>query len=148
MVVYLTKAASALRMENEGDTVETDRADRATKLTGTYNVSMEVLCLDLDRIIASSCRQKILLALSKTRSMNVTGLVRTINSTYNLVNPNLVMLEKEGIIEIAHVGRMKIINLNTHSKKTLALMKALSILNSFTGGDQSNLDKLSDEVEV
>ena len=104
--------------------------------------------MNLDRIIASSCRQKILLALSKTRSMNVTGLVRTINSTYNLVNPNLVMLEKEGIIEIAHVGRMKIINLNTRSQKTLALMKALNILNSFTGRDQSNLDQLSHEVEI
>ncbi|HVP92772.1 MAG TPA: hypothetical protein VMS94_03420, partial [Acidobacteriota bacterium] len=80
--------------------------------------------MKLERIIASSCRQKILLALSETKTMNITSLVRAINSTYNLVNPNLVMLEREGIIKIANLGRMRMISLNIHSKRTLALMKA------------------------
>jgi hypothetical protein len=43
----------------------------------------------LEQIIASSCRQKMLLALAKVKETHVTQLVRMINSTYNEVRRNL-----------------------------------------------------------
>jgi len=80
-------------------------------------------------MIASSCRQKILLALSKTKMTHITNLVRITNSTYNQVNRNLQILEKEGIIKTKHYGHMKMIQLDIENPKTQALLKALHILN-------------------
>ena len=81
-------------------------------------------------MIASSCRQKILLALSKTKMTHITNLVRITNSTYNQVNRNLQILEKEGIITTKHYGYIKIIELNRENPRTQALLKALNILDT------------------
>jgi len=59
---------------------------------------------------------------------HVTNLVRIINSTYNQVNRNLQILEKEGIIKTQHYGHIRIIELNAENPKTQALLKALQIL--------------------
>lgn len=82
----------------------------------------------LGQIIASSCRQKILLALSKIKETHVTNLVRIINSTYTQVNRNLVILEKEDVIKTKRYGRMRIIELKIENPKTQALLKALRML--------------------
>lgn len=82
----------------------------------------------LEQIIASSCRQKILLALSKIKRTHVTNLVRITNSTYNQVNRNLAILEKEGVTETKRYGRMRVIELKIQNPKTQALLKALHIL--------------------
>jgi len=58
----------------------------------------------------------------------VTNLVRIINSTYNQVNRNLQILEKEDIIKTRHYGHMKMIELNVENPKTQALLKALYML--------------------
>lgn len=84
----------------------------------------------LEQIIASSCRQKILLALSRIRSTHVTNLVRIINSTYNQVNRNLQILEQEGIIKITRYERIKLIEIEMQNPKTQALPKALHMLDS------------------
>lgn len=84
--------------------------------------------MKLKQIIASSCRQKILLALSKIKRTHVTNLVRIINSTYNQVNHNLQILENEGIIKTKHYGHVKMIELNVKNPKTQALLKALHML--------------------
>jgi predicted transcriptional regulator len=60
------------------------------------------------------------------------GLVRRINSTYNQVERNLRILEKEGIITIQHRERLRMIKLNHESLKTKKLIKALKILNTPT----------------
>ena len=85
--------------------------------------------MKLEQVIASSCRQKILIALSRTKRTHVTNLVRIINSTYNQVNRNLQILEKEGIIRTTHYGHIKMIELHIENPKTQALLKALHILN-------------------
>jgi len=82
----------------------------------------------LEQIIASSCRQKILLALSKTKRTHITNLVRIINSTYNQVNRNLQILEEEGIIKTKHYGHIKMIELEMEDPKTQALLIALHTL--------------------
>lgn len=85
--------------------------------------------MKLEQLIASSCRQKILLALSSTKGTHVTNLVRIINSTYNQVNRNLLILEDEGIIKTKRYGHLKIVELEKENPRTEALLKALHILN-------------------
>jgi hypothetical protein len=82
----------------------------------------------LEQIIASSCRQKMLLALAKVRRTHVTQLVRMINSTYNQVNRNLLILENEKIIKTERLGYLRIVELNVENPKTMALLKALELL--------------------
>jgi DNA-binding MarR family transcriptional regulator len=84
--------------------------------------------LTLQQIIASSCRQKILMALSKTKETHVTNLVRTINSTYNQVDRNLRILEQENIIRTTRIGNARIIRLNFENPKTGSLLRALQLL--------------------
>ena len=84
--------------------------------------------MDLRRLIASSCRQKILETLSKVGQTYVMDLVRKVNSTYTQVNRNLGILEKEGIVKSKRYGRVRIIRLNRENPKTEAILKALEIL--------------------
>jgi DNA-binding MarR family transcriptional regulator len=86
------------------------------------------IVLTPQQIIASSCRQKILMALSKTKETHVTNLVRTINSTYNQVDRNLRILEQENIIRTKRIGNVRIIRLNFENPKTDSLLRALQLL--------------------
>jgi predicted transcriptional regulator len=81
--------------------------------------------VELNRILASFCRQKILLELAKHKELSVMALVRKANSTYDEVNRNVKVLEREGIVMEQHVGRMRFIKLNTQNKNTKVLLDAL-----------------------
>ena len=56
------------------------------------------------------------------------ALVRKVNSTYNQVNSNLHILQKEEIIFDEHFGRMRIIRLNKENSRTTILLEALKML--------------------
>lgn len=84
--------------------------------------------LDLGRLMASSCRQKILETLSRVGQTHMMDLIRKVNSTYTQVNRNLRILEQEYIVESQYYGRMRIIRLNRKNPKTEVLLKALSML--------------------
>ncbi len=86
--------------------------------------------MELTKLLASSLRQKILKGLSECRQINVMGLVRKINSTYNEVNRNLIILEKEDIITNTRCGRMRLIKLNRENPKTVLLLQVLEQLES------------------
>jgi DNA-binding transcriptional ArsR family regulator len=86
--------------------------------------------LELKKLLASSLRQKILKGLSESKQINVMGLVRKINSTYNEVNRNLVILEREGIIKDSRCGRLRLIKLNRENPKTVLLLQVLKQLES------------------
>jgi DNA-binding transcriptional ArsR family regulator len=86
--------------------------------------------LDLKKLLASSLRQKILKALSECRKINVMGLVRRTNSTYNEVNRNLTILKKEGIISDTRCGRMRLLKLDRENSKTILLLQVLKQLES------------------
>ena len=97
-------------------------------------ISLRDLCqrgfvMDLETLMASSCRRRILRVLSRKRT-NVMELVRKVNSTYNQVNSNLQILQKEGIIFDEHFGRMRVIRLNRENPRTASLLQALKILES------------------
>jgi DNA-binding transcriptional ArsR family regulator len=87
-----------------------------------------MISMDSRRLIASSCRQKILQALSKVGETYLMDLVRRTNSTYTQVNRNVEILEKEGMIKVRSVGRLKMIRLERDNPKTDALLKALKLL--------------------
>jgi hypothetical protein len=84
--------------------------------------------LDLEVVLASSCRRRIIKVLSVSGSTNVMQLVRQTNSTYNQVNIHLGILASEGIVFDRHSGRMRWICLNKDNPKTGLLLKALAIL--------------------
>jgi predicted transcriptional regulator len=84
--------------------------------------------MDLEKMMASSCRRRILRVLSRTGRTNVMALVRKVNSTYNQVNSNLQILQKEGIVFDEHFGRMRVIRLNKENVKTRLLLEVLSML--------------------
>ena len=90
-------------------------------------------CLDLRKILASSVRQNILRALSEKRELQVMRLVSAVGSTYNELNRNLTILEKEGIITNQYPikvrrGKVRIIRLNKENPKTLVLLQVLKTL--------------------
>ena len=84
--------------------------------------------MELEAVLASACRRRILKVLSRAGRVNVMALVRKVNSTYSQVNPNLRILEEEGIIIDEHFGRMRVIRLNKENQKTTILLQALKIL--------------------
>jgi predicted transcriptional regulator len=84
--------------------------------------------MDLETLLASSCRRRILRVLSSSGRTNVMKLVQKVNSTYNQVNSNLQILQKEEIIFDEHFGRMRVIRLNRENPRTARLLQALKIL--------------------
>lgn len=86
--------------------------------------------MELKKLLASSLRQKILKTLYECREINVMGLVRRTNSTYNEVNRNLTILEREGITTDTRCGRMRLIKLNRENPKTVLLLQVLKQLES------------------
>jgi DNA-binding transcriptional ArsR family regulator len=95
--------------------------------TARLLVLNEVAGLDLEKLLASTCRQKIIKAFSecKGKEASVMLLVRKVNGTYTDVNRNLKILEAEGIITNNYYGRMRIIKLNMQNPKTTLLLQAL-----------------------
>lgn len=84
--------------------------------------------LDLARLMASTCRQKIIATLSRVHQTYMMDLVRKVNSTYAQVNRNLQILEREDVVESRYYGRMRLIRLNRDNPKTEAILKVLRML--------------------
>ncbi|HSV48896.1 MAG TPA: hypothetical protein VLH35_01145 [Candidatus Acidoferrales bacterium] len=89
--------------------------------------------MDLRKLVASTLRQNIIKTLAEHREMQVMRLVSAAGSTYNELNRNLIILEKEGIItneypiKVRH-GKVRIIRLNKENPKTQVLLKVLKTL--------------------
>ena len=83
--------------------------------------------MDLETLMSSSCRRKILKTLLRSKRINVMELVRKVNSTYNEVDRNLRILEREAIITQRHAGHKRKIRLNLENERTLVLLKLLKI---------------------
>jgi mRNA-degrading endonuclease RelE of RelBE toxin-antitoxin system len=81
-----------------------------------------------------------MVVLSEKHEMQVMRLVSSVGSTYNELNRNLQLLEKEGIIVNEYPikvrrGKVRVIRLNKNNPKTLILLKVLKTL------DQENNPK-------
>jgi predicted transcriptional regulator len=86
--------------------------------------------MDLEMLLSSSCRRKILKVLANNRQINIMELVQKVNNTYNQVNSSLQILQKEEIIIDEHFGRMRVVKLNKENNRTLLLLRALKILDN------------------
>jgi predicted transcriptional regulator len=95
--------------------------------------------MNLETLLSSSCRRKILKALLRSKPTNVMELVRKVNSTYNQVNSNLQILQKEEIIFDEHFGRMRVIRLNRENPRTQLLLQALKILETPEGSSSTKI---------
>ena len=84
--------------------------------------------MNLHKLLASLCRQKILETLSKLGQTHMMDLVRRVNSTYTQVNRNIGILQCEGIVQSRKLGRMRLIQLKREDARTKAILKALEIL--------------------
>lgn len=85
--------------------------------------------MKIEKILASSNRRKLFRILRKTKQTNIMDLVRKAKSTYNQVQSDLRILEKEGIIIEERKGRLRMISLNRENPKTDLVLKALKLLN-------------------
>jgi hypothetical protein len=54
--------------------------------------------------------------------------VRIINSTYNEVDRNLRILEREGLVNQRRIGHKRIVRLNLKNKNTLVILEILKLL--------------------
>lgn len=98
--------------------------------------------MDLKKILASSLRQNILKVLSEKREMQVMRLVSSCGSTYNELNRNLLILQKEElIIDEYRVkvrrGKVRVIRLNKENPKTQVLLKVLKTLDQQAGQEKA-----------
>ena len=98
--------------------------------------------MNLKKLLASSCRQKIIIELSWMKKTNVMELVRSINSTYNEVDRNLRILELENIVISQRVGHSRILALNYENNKTTKLLKALAIIDDITRLEPASIENL------
>ena len=86
--------------------------------------------MDLKKLLASSCRRKILKELEDLNEVNIMALVSKINSTYNEVNRNLNIFEQEDIIINKRHRQLRTIKLNQKNSKTKLLIKLLKALDT------------------
>jgi DNA-binding transcriptional ArsR family regulator len=84
--------------------------------------------MDIEKIIASSNRRKILRVLFKTKQINIMDLVGKAKSTYNQVHSDLKILEKEGLLIDGRKGHSRMLSLNMGNPKTELVLKALTLL--------------------
>jgi len=99
--------------------------------------------MNLNLILRSTCRRKILKALSKKQELCMMKLVRKVNSTYNEVDRNLHILISDGLVAQRYLGRKRIVHLNFENKKTFVVLKILDLLSNPT-----NLEQLEKKLEL
>jgi len=102
--------------------------------------------MDLDEMLGSKVRRKIIRVLWKIGSTNITNLVQKTNTTYNQLVPQLLAFEKEGIISEKRYGRVRMITLEKENPKTILLLQALKILDK--GHTQNRQSSSSVEAET
>ena len=91
--------------------------------------------MELSKVLASSLRQKILRELYQTHEIRIMKLVSNVNSTYNELNRNLLILEKEGIVTSNYIirvkqGKVRTIQLNRDNPKTKILLEVQKTLDN------------------
>ncbi|MGE5555682.1 MAG: hypothetical protein ACM3UY_05390 [Methanocella sp.] len=86
--------------------------------------------MDLEELLSSSCRRKIIKYIAENGSTNIMQLILSIRGKYPQTNAELQILQKENIIIDQRTGRMRIIKLNKENPNTGLVIQALKLLNS------------------
>lgn len=98
--------------------------------------------MKIEKILASATRRKIFRILCRVNQMNIMDLVHKAKSTYNQIQSNLKVLEKEGVIIDEHKGHLRVIRLNWENPKTYLLLKALKMFNELQKEANNQKDTL------
>jgi len=98
------------------------------KLKGKQKKAPKVERLNLEEILSSACRRKIIKYLAENGSVNIMRLIVGVNGKYPQVNAELQILQKEGIISDQHIGRTRLIGLVKENSGTILILQALKIL--------------------
>ena len=96
--------------------------------------------MDLEEILSSACRRKLIKYLADNGATNIMRLILGIRGKYPQTNAELHVLQKEGIIIDVHIGSLREIRLNRDNPKTALILEALKILHS-KDDKAKNLDK-------
>lgn len=99
--------------------------------------------MNLNRILRSICRRRILKVLSKKQELSMMKLVQKVNSTYNEVDRNLLILISDGLVAQRYLGRRRIVSLNFENKKTSVVLRILDLLTNPT-----DLEQLERKLEL
>ena len=99
--------------------------------------------MNLNRILRSICRRRILKVLSKKQELSMMKLVQKVNSTYNEVDRNLLILISDGLVAQRYLGRRRIVSLNFENKKTSVVLRILDLLSNPT-----DLEQLERKLEL
>jgi DNA-binding transcriptional ArsR family regulator len=86
--------------------------------------------MDLEDVLSSACRRKIIKYLSEKGSTNIMQLILGIRGKYPQTNAELKILQEANIITEQRIGRMRIIKLNKETPNTEIVIQALKLLNS------------------
>ncbi|MCL5877776.1 MAG: hypothetical protein M1540_08205 [Candidatus Bathyarchaeota archaeon] len=86
--------------------------------------------MDLEELISSSCRRKIIKYLAENGPTNIMRLVLGTRGKYPRINSELQILQRENIVVDQHKDRMRIIKLNKESPNAVLVIQALKVLNS------------------
>jgi hypothetical protein len=86
--------------------------------------------MDLEELISSACRRKIIKYLAENGPTNIMRLVLGTRGKYPRINSELQILQRENIIIDQHKDRMRIIKLNKENPNTALVIQALKVLNS------------------
>lgn len=80
------------------------------------------------KIVASSCRQKIIKILFQKKEIGIMKLINLANGTYNEINRNILILERHGIIVERRQKRQRLLSLNLKNAKTSKLIEIIKII--------------------
>ncbi len=67
---------------------------------------------------------------SNCKIMNITALVNRLNSNHGYVSKCLELMEKLGMVDVAKIGRLKLVRLNTDNVLVKQMIKLIESSNS------------------
>jgi DNA-binding transcriptional ArsR family regulator len=83
--------------------------------------------MNLEHVLSSRPRLKILMMLVQLGELNVSEIARRLGTNYDATSKHLRILEDEGILQHKTFGRIRLYRLNLQSTKTRALQTLIEI---------------------
>jgi len=83
--------------------------------------------MNIEQVLGSKLRVKILKILAQVGELNVSEIARRLRVNYNAANKHLKILEDENILRHKEFGRIRLYRLDEHSPKARALQKLMEV---------------------
>jgi len=83
--------------------------------------------MDIEQVLGSKLRVKILKILAQVGELNVSEIARRLGANYSSANKHLKILEDEEIVRHKEFGRIRLYRLDERSPKARALQKLMEV---------------------